>query len=67
MNDIINVRLDSEQADLIVRALHEFRERFYERCLMDVEISKPSVIRSLDVIDSLKARLQLELNNIYNK
>ena len=66
MNDLIIVRLDSEQADLIIKALHDFREKFYERSLMDNDLDKPRVRRSLDVIDGLKIYLKQEMSKTLN-
>ena len=67
MDDTICISLDSEQAYLIIRALHDFREKFYERSRMDNDLDTPRVRRALDVIDGLRNRLKLEFANIYNK
>lgn len=63
IGDSINIRLDYEQADLIVNALHEFRTTSYERSRMDNSENTPRVCRALDTIDRLEYHLKLEIAN----
>lgn len=66
MEDCMIITLDSEQASLIVRALQDFREKFYECSRMDNDLDKPAVRCALDKIDRLKIAFQSKLNHIYN-
>ena len=63
MDDSILVTLNTEQADLIVRALYEFREKFYEQSRMDNEENTESVCHKLCVIDRLCYHLKIEIAN----
>ena len=63
MDDSIVVTLDTEQADLIVRALCEFREKFYEQSRMDNEENTERVCHKLCVIDGLFYHLKIEIAN----
>ena len=67
MEDRINISLDSEQADLIVKALQEFGELFYERSRFDGDSNTPRVRRALDVIEGLKYHLKNELARVYHQ
>ena len=67
MDDRINISLESEQADLIVKALQEYGERFYERSRMDGDSDTPRVRRALNVIEGLKCRIKFELAKIFNQ
>ena len=63
MDDSIVVTLDTEQADLIVHALCEFREKFYEQSRMDNEENTERVCHKLCVIDRLCYHLKIEIAN----
>ncbi len=63
MDDSIIVTLNTEQADLIVRALSEFREKFYEQSRMDNEQETERVCHKLCVIDRLSYHLKIEIAN----
>ncbi len=65
--DSINITLNSEQADLIVSALREFRMLYIERSLMDNDSDTPKIRRNLDMIDQLSWHLKSEIAKIYNE
>ena len=63
MDDSILVTLNTEQADLIARALYEFREKFYEQSRMDNEEESERVRHKLCMIDILRYYLNTEIAN----
>lgn len=63
MDESIVVTLNTEQADLIVRALSEFREKFYEESRMYNEENTERVCHKLCMIDRLCYHLKIEIAN----
>lgn len=63
MDDRILLNIDSEQADLIIRALQEFRKIYYERARFDNETNTPRVQQNLNTINQLEYHLKQKMNH----
>lgn len=63
MEDLITVTLNSEQADLVIRVVHDFKQSFYEHSRMDGDANKPRVQRTLSEINNIEYFLKTKLAN----
>lgn len=64
MEDLITVTLSSEQADLVIRAVHDFKQSFYEHSRMDGDANKPRVQRTLSEINNIESFFKTRLANL---
>ena len=63
MEDLITVTLSSEQVDLVIRAVHDFKQSFYEHSHMDGDVNKPRVQRTLSEISNIESFFKTRLAN----
>lgn len=63
MEDLITVTLSSEQVDLVIRAVHDFKQSFYEHSRMDGDANKPRVQRTLSEINNIESFFKTKLAN----
>lgn len=63
MEDLITVTLSSEQVDLVIRAVHDFKQSFYEHSRMDGDANKPRVQRTLSEINNIESFFKTRLAN----
>lgn len=63
MEDLITITLSSEQVDLVIRAVHDFKQSFYEHSRMDGDVNKPRVQRTLSEISNIESFFKTRLAN----
>lgn len=63
MEDLITITLNSEQVDLVIRAVHDFKQSFYEHSRMDGDANKPRVQRTLSEINNIEYLFKTKLAN----